>query len=70
MNFDKFAIMFCSNTGDMARHDVMTTLDIVLYIGSDKYLGMPLIFGRSKKLVLRDIHECISAKVKRWQGGL
>lgn len=70
MNFDKSTIMFSPNTCDIVRDDIMNKLDIFTIMRRDKYLGMPLFFGCSKKLVLRDIQEHINAKIKGWQGGL
>ncbi|GMI99219.1 hypothetical protein HRI_003591200 [Hibiscus trionum] len=49
VNFDKSAIFFSTNTGDVEKADVRRVLGITQGFNPEKYLGLPIIVGRNRK---------------------
>ena len=70
MNVRKSGLWFSKNTREEDRKVVMEILGIQRSIEKDCYLGLPLLFGRSKAKELRSIKERIRAKVNGWEGRL
>ena len=61
VNLDKSGILFSPNTSREDRNMAMDTLLIHKQMGCENYLGLPIMFGRSKKKKFRAIKEKIWA---------
>ena len=66
VNSDKSGIWFSSNTRNEDKITAMNILNIHRPMNQDSYLGLPLIFGRSKRQVFRAIREKIEARTQSW----
>lgn len=49
INYNKSLVLFSPNTSDDSKHIYMNILGIKTLILNDKYMGLPLFMGRSKK---------------------
>ena len=63
VNTDKSGILFSSNTGDEDKITSMDILNIHRPMNQDIYLGLPLLFGRSKKRAFRALKEKIGSRI-------
>ena len=70
VNTDKSGILFSSNTRNVDRVNSMNILNIQRPMNQDSYLGLPLLFGRSKRRDFRTIKERIGSRIKSWGGKL
>ena len=66
VNTDKSGILFSSNTGDEDKITSMDILNIHRPMNQDIYLGLPLLFGRSKKRAFRALKEKIGSRIQSW----
>ena len=66
INRDKSGITFSSNTREEERCEAMRILNINRVLENDKYLGIPLMIGRSKCMEFRYIKEQIWSRIKGW----
>ena len=70
VNFDKSSILFSPNTSSEDKVKAMDALKIHKQMGAENYLGLPIMFGRSKKMVFRAIKERIGSQTKNWSSRL
>ena len=70
VNNDKSSILFSSNTNEEDKICSMDILNIHRPMTLDTYLGLPLLFGRSKKREFRAIRERIGSRIHSWGGKL
>ena len=70
VNFDKSSILFSPNTSSEDKAKAMDALKIHKQMGAENYLGLPIMFGRSKKMVFRAIKERIGSQTKSWSSRL
>ena len=70
VNVRKSGMLFSKNTSVESRRMVMEVLGFQRSMENECYLGMPLLFGRSKAKDLRSIKERIRSKVNGWEGRL
>ncbi|KAL3537980.1 hypothetical protein ACH5RR_001346 [Cinchona calisaya] len=70
INFNKYSIMFSKNTSVSEKEEVMQQLGGMTIAIKDKYLGLPLIMGRSKNQVFTCIMEKVAAKLQGWKKNL
>lgn len=68
INKDKCSVMFSKNTRQSAKEALMSILDISLEARNDKYLGLPVYMGRSKKKTFAYLKERIWKKNSGMQG--
>ena len=66
INLDKSGIMFSSNTCNGDREVAMNILNIHRILENEQYLGLPLMFGRSKKRVFKDIKGGLGSRIQGW----
>ena len=66
INLDKSAIVFSSNTSPEVRHRITSYLGIKEVMAHDKYLGLPIVIGRSKSAVFSSIKDRIWQKRHGW----
>ena len=70
VNVRKLGLLFNKNTSEKNRKREMKVLGFQRSMEKDCYLGLPLLFGRSKAKELKSIEERIRAKVNGWEGRL
>ncbi|GLT29624.1 hypothetical protein SLA2020_044780 [Shorea laevis] len=70
INLNKSSIFFSCNTSRDVQSKVMKILNISQIISNDKYLGMPLLIGRSKSICFGSIRDRIWTKIKGWKNKL
>ena len=66
INLDKSGLIFSRNTREEDKAEVVRILNISRILEKDKYLGLPLMIGRSKQMEFRYIQERIWARIKGW----
>ena len=67
INKDKSSIMFSPNTTDCIKGEMRKELSIVQEARSEKYLGLPISVGKSRKKAFEYIKQRIWAKIQGWQ---
>ena len=70
INTDKSSIFFSPNTSQELKDEIINILGSMHDSNHMKYLGLPSIIGRSKKLVFADIKEKVGKKLAGWKGKL
>ncbi|OMO57964.1 reverse transcriptase [Corchorus capsularis] len=70
INTDKSAILFSKNTLEDLRSMIMNYLGVQRILDRDKYLGMPILIGRAKRIELEVIRDRLIKRVQGWQGKL
>ena len=64
INLKKFGIIFSNNTSTLDKADAMNILDIHRLLEKERYLGLPLMFGRSKRTEFKAIRERLLAQTQ------
>lgn len=67
VNLEKSLVIFNKNTAQEIRDDVCRELEGVNEQKKGKYLGLPLMIGRSKNEVFCFIIEAVKKKVTNWK---
>lgn len=67
VNLQKSSVLFSSNTTNTTRKMVEESLEILPDARPGKYLGIPVVWGRSKKATLQSLHNRIASKLKGWK---
>ncbi|OMO54692.1 reverse transcriptase [Corchorus capsularis] len=70
INIDKSAIMFSYNTTSGLRDSIMQRLGVEKIMENDRYLGLPIMIGRSRTRELRLIKDRLWSRVNTWKGKL
>ena len=70
VNVGKFGIWFSKKTSEEDRRSTREILGIQRSMEQDRYLGLPLLFGRYKAKEFRSIKERIRTKIYGWKGRL
>ncbi|XP_027174276.1 uncharacterized protein LOC113773872 [Coffea eugenioides] len=70
VNINKSAIFFSKNTGSRKKEEMLQKLGGIQQVSQEKYLGLPLVVGRSKNSVFRFIKENMMARIQNWKGKL
>ena len=70
VNLGKLAIFFSRNTTDEDKNMAMEILGIRRSLEHESYLGLPMLFGRSKAKELRYIREKLWSRNRGWNGRL
>ena len=68
INTDKSSIFFSLNTSQELKDEIINILGPMQDLSYTKYLGLPSIIGKSKKLVFVEIKEKVSKKLAGWKG--
>ncbi|XP_038713371.1 uncharacterized protein LOC120007237 [Tripterygium wilfordii] len=66
VNLQKSSLFFNANTPTAIRRQIQTFLGISLVMGVDKYLGVPIMCGRSKGGFFDDIMDRVQKKLNSW----
>lgn len=67
MNFAKSELSFSSNVSEERREEIQESLGVVEVEKHEKYLGLPTMVGRSKKVIFTHVQDRIWKKLKRWK---
>jgi hypothetical protein len=67
INKDKTSIMFSPNTPTHMRDQVLMALGTSQSANNEKYLGLPVYIGKSKKRMFEYIKQKIWARIQGWQ---
>ncbi|XP_021836344.2 uncharacterized protein [Spinacia oleracea] len=67
VNLDKTDVVFSKCVEDNRRQEIVTTLGVKEVERHEKYLGLPTIIGRSKKVIFASIKERIWKKLQGWK---
>ena len=70
VNVNKSGIMFSKITSETDRQTAIEIMRIQRSMEHDNYLGLPLMFGRSKAKELRYIKERVEQRIQSWGGRL
>lgn len=70
VNINKSAVIFSKNTGSREKEEVLQKLGGIQQVTQGKYLGLPLVVGRSKNSVFRFIKENLMSRLQNWKGKL
>ena len=70
INTDKSSIFFSPNTSQELKDEVLSILGPMQDSSHTKYLGLPSIIGRSKKVVFAEIKDKICKKLAGWKSKL
>ncbi|GMI76000.1 hypothetical protein HRI_001269300 [Hibiscus trionum] len=66
VNFDKSSLFFGTNVIDSNRREVCRILGVTAQGNPEKYLGLPSMVGRNKKLSLAYLRDRCKQKVQSW----
>ncbi|CAL9019873.1 unnamed protein product [Prunus brigantina] len=70
INFGKSSLFFSPNTPASIRTELRAILGMTMVDDPGKYLGLPTMWGRSKKEVLQFVREKLLHKLSRWKQSL
>ena len=70
INTDKSSIFFSPNTSQELKDEILHILGPMNDLNHTKYLALPTIIGRSKKLIFVEIKEKVCKKLAGWKGKL
>ena len=64
VNINKSAVFFSNNTNGREKEEVLQKLGGIQQVSQRKYLGLPLVVGRSKNSVFRFIKENMLSRIQ------
>lgn len=67
VNLEKSSILFNKNVNEEQRARICQTLENVKEISQGKYLGLPMVFTRSKNQLFRYVNDRIKSKLINWK---
>lgn len=67
VSYDKFEVSFSRNVPDIEKNIICNKMEIKVVTSHTRYLGLPVIFGRSKKEVFAFVQDRVWKKVKGWK---
>ncbi|XP_019151966.1 PREDICTED: uncharacterized protein LOC109148685 [Ipomoea nil] len=65
-NFDKYIVCFSSNVMQQVRDDVVGVLGVAEGDTTGRYLGLPSLVRKNKKVILGFLKDKVLAKVRSW----
>lgn len=68
VNFEKSEVSFSWNVGEAVRENILNNLCVSSVPNHSKYLGLPVLFGRSTKEDFTMVVGRVWKKVKGWKG--
>ncbi|KAL6208601.1 hypothetical protein ACLB2K_019550 [Fragaria x ananassa] len=70
INFDKSSVFFSANTADPKKSASATVLQIPFVSQPGVYLGLPTLWGNSKRSAMTFIREQIRQKIEGWKANI
>ena len=70
LNKEKTSLFFSKNTSMDIQERAKETFGAQIIQQHEKYLGLPLLMGRSKKKAFNQIKDQVSRKIASWKGKL
>lgn len=67
INRDKLVVLFSPNTTPINKEDVRQTLNIVQEAKNERYLGLPVYIGKSRKKAFEYIKKKVWLRIQGWQ---
>ncbi|XP_028754420.1 uncharacterized protein LOC114713907 [Neltuma alba] len=67
VNYDKSSLFFSKNTPNEVRTNIVECLNIAEVDNPGKYLGLPILWGKSKNAALAYVCERMGRKVQGWR---
>ena len=67
INLQKSKVTFSTNVVDDTKVELFDLLGIEECLQQDKYLGLPTLVGRNKRIVFNDIMERVWKKLRSWK---
>lgn len=67
VNLDKSEASFSRNMADRDRDIILNRMGVKIVEAHSRYLSLPALFGRSKKLVFSQVTDRVWKKVKGWK---
>ena len=67
LNANKTTIFFGGNVTDLAKLQVQSLLGVLEIKEYEKYLGLPPVVGRHKKVSFNYIKDCVWGKLQGWK---
>ncbi|XP_021715945.1 uncharacterized protein LOC110683843 [Chenopodium quinoa] len=68
INFDKTTVSFSKGVPEGRREEVENMLGVRMVDIHDRYLGLPTVVGRSKKVITKGVKEKLWKKLQGWKG--
>ncbi|OMO51274.1 reverse transcriptase [Corchorus capsularis] len=70
INIDKSSILFSANTPASLQSEIMSYLGIQKVLDRDKYLGLPIMVGRSKTREFQFLKDRLKKRITSWNSRL
>lgn len=67
LNLDKTSIFFSSNTSESDKSQILQVLGVRATNCVEKYLGLPAIVGRSRRMAFTSLKDRIWARISNWK---
>ncbi|KAL0402341.1 UNVERIFIED_CONTAM: hypothetical protein Slati_4264000 [Sesamum latifolium] len=67
VNLEKSSIVFSRNTPMDCREELATILGVQVVGRHDKYLGLPAVVGRSKKVIFQNLKDNVWTRLQSWK---
>ncbi|PNY16580.1 ribonuclease H, partial [Trifolium pratense] len=67
VSLEKSEVSFSRNLPTIEKNMICNKIDVKAVTNHSKYLGLPVIFGRSKKEIFASVQERIWKKIKGWK---
>jgi hypothetical protein len=67
INKDKSSILFSPNTGTNIRGQIRSTLSVTQEAKNERYLGLPVSIGKSRKKAFEYLKQRIWSRIQGWQ---
>ncbi|KAM1067916.1 hypothetical protein EV1_022846 [Malus domestica] len=68
INFTKSAVCFSPSTSVEAKQQIQQLLDVPIVPSHERYLGLPMVAGKDKKMMFRTLKDQIWKKINGWEG--